>query len=92
MLQLLWIILALGAVWLAVAFSTWIPYTVGGLLVVGVVGWILASVLSPSMPDRTCPGCGEKGLVKICRGKPGVRCERCSFRDENMHVAYLDDW
>jgi len=92
MLQLFWIIIALGAIWLAVAFSGWIPYTVGGVLVVGVTAWILASVLSPSSPDRTCPQCGEKGLVKICRGEPGVRCELCGFRDENMHVAYLDDW
>jgi len=92
MLQLLWIFTALALVWLAVAFSSWIPYVVAGLVAVGLFTWILVSALWPSRPKRTCPSCGAKCLVKIHRGKPGVRCERCGFHDETMHVAYLDDW
>ena len=92
MLQLLWIFMALLAVLLAVAFSTWIPYIVGGVLVAALAFWLLVSTLSPAVPKRTCPKCGGEGLVKIQRGRPGVRCELCDFQDDEMHVAYLDEW
>jgi DNA-directed RNA polymerase subunit RPC12/RpoP len=89
---LFWIVLALLGVAAAVFFWPWIPYLAAGVLVLCFTAWILISVLSPSRPDRTCPRCSEAGLVKIRRGVPGVRCERCGFRDEEMHVSYLDDW
>lgn len=92
MLQILWLAVIAGAVLLAVAFSAWIPYIVGGALAALWLVWVLVSAMSPAKPDRKCPGCGKEGLVKICRGEPGVRCELCGFRDENLHVAYLDDW
>jgi DNA-directed RNA polymerase subunit RPC12/RpoP len=91
-LQLLWILIALGAACLAMAFLAWLPYIVGGALALGLLVWILVSTLWPSAPDRKCPKCGARGLVKIERGEPGVRCELCGFRDETMQVAYLDDW
>ncbi len=77
---------------LVVALWSWVQYVVVGGLVLCVVGWVLISVLSPAVPDRTCPACQKKGLVKIRRGELGVCCEYCEFRDEDMHVAYLDEW
>lgn len=92
MLSLLWLIIALCAAALAVSFADWLPqFAVGTCVVVWVV-WVLASVLSPAVPNRACPRCGQQGLIKIRRGEPGVRCEQCEFRDETMHVAYLDEW
>ena len=92
LVQVLWILIALGLVYALVAFSGWIPYIVGGILAGAWMLWILISAMSPSKPDRRCPRCGEEGLVKITRGAPGVRCEVCGFEDATMHVAYLDDW
>ena len=91
-LVIVWLLLALLATALAVTFWAWVPYIVAGGLVLAFAVWILVSVLSPAIPDRTCPGCNKDGLVKIRRGVPGVRCEFCGFVDENMHVAYLDEW
>lgn len=92
MVQLLWILIAVAAIALAVAFSGWIPYIVGGALAAAFALWILISTLSPAVPDRKCPKCGGEGLVKITKGELGVRCELCGFQDETMHVAYLDEW
>jgi len=87
-----WLLLALLAVGVAITFWAWVPYiVVGGIVLISVV-WILVSVLSPAVPNRSCPSCRRDGLVKIRRGEPGVRCELCGFVDENMHVAYLDEW
>jgi hypothetical protein len=90
--HLLWIVIALGLVYVAVAFSSWIPYIVGGALAGAWAIWVLVSAISPSKPDRRCPRCGKEGLVKIRRGVPGARCEICGYEDEKLHVAYLDDW
>jgi hypothetical protein len=92
MLQLFWILIVAGVALLAAKFSDWLPQIVGGALVLIGAGWVLTSVLWPSAPDRRCPKCRRRGLVKIRRGEPGVRCELCGFRDETLHVAYLDDW
>ena len=92
MLQLLWLLIALGAVLVAVSFSASIPYVVGGGIVAVLALWLLISTLSPAVPKRTCPKCGGEGLVKLRRGEPGVRCELCDFQDKTMHVAYLDEW
>lgn len=91
-LSLVWLGVAILAVALVVAWWSVVPYLVVGLLAVSAIVWILVSVLSPAIPDRTCPQCGGEGLVKLRRGEPGVRCELCDFRDESMHVAYLDEW
>ena len=92
MLQLLWILIGAGAALVAVLFSSSLPYLVGGALVAAFMLWLLISTLSPAVPRRTCPKCAGQGLVKIRRGQPGVRCELCEFRDDAMHVAYLDEW
>lgn len=92
MLQLFWLLLLAGGALVAVYLREWIPYLVGGLVASGLALWVLVSTLWPSRPDRTCPRCSREGLVKLERGKPGVRCELCDYRDENLHVAYLDDW
>ena len=92
MIQILWLLLIVGLVAVAFAFSEWIPYIAVGGSALLLLGWVLISTLSPAKPDRTCPKCGEEGLVKIERGVPGVRCEKCDFRDDSMHVAYLDEW
>lgn len=91
-LPLAWlVVVALGAA-AAVAARSWLPYVVAGVVVFAGVVWVLVSVLSPAIPDRTCPACKKEGLVKLRRGEPGVRCELCGFRDDEMHVAYLDEW
>lgn len=92
MIHIVWLLLAAIAALLAVAIIDWIAYIAFGVVVAAFFLWILVSVLSPSKPDRKCPRCGGEGLVKIRRGEPGVRCELCEFRDETMHVPYLDDW
>jgi hypothetical protein len=92
MLFLVWLFLALVVLGAATLVWGWLPYLVAGLCAAVFLVWVLASVLSPAVPDRTCPACKGEGLVKIRRGELGVRCELCGFRDENMHVAYLDEW
>ena len=87
-----WIVfILLGAAFAAWAGS-WLPVAVAGVLAAGFFFWILISTLSPAIPCRICPKCGGEGLVKIRRGVPGVRCEKCDFIDEDLHVAYLDEW
>ena len=87
-----WIVfILLGAAFAAWAGS-WLPVAVAGVFVAGFFFWILISTLSPAIPCRICPQCGGEGLVKIRRGVPGVRCEKCDFIDEDLHVAYLDEW
>lgn len=92
MVHILWLALAALFGWLAFLVRAWLPYAVVGVFGAVWILWMLGSVLSPAVPKRTCPQCGEEGLVKIQRGKPGVRCEKCDFRDEDLHVAYLDEW
>lgn len=87
-----WIMLILLGAALAVLAGSWLPAIVSGLLLAGFFFWVLISTLSPAIPDRICPKCGGEGLVKIRRGVPGVRCEKCEFVDEDLHVAYLDEW
>lgn len=91
-LPLLWLVVTGLGIALLVLLWDFVPYIVAGTLVGSFALWILVSTLWPSRPDRTCPRCKAEGLVKIRRGQPGVHCERCGFRDEQMHVAYLDDW
>ncbi len=92
MIQLVWLIVVAGLAYLAFLAREVLPYAVGGAIALVAIGWIVVSAMWPSKPDRRCPTCGESGLVKIRRGEPGVVCEQCGFRDESMHVAYLDDW
>lgn len=87
-----WILLILLGASLAVWAGDWIPAIVSGVLLAGAFFWVLISALSPAIPCRICPKCGREGLVKIRRGVPGARCEKCDFIDEDLHVAYLDDW
>ena len=89
---ILWVVIILLALAVTISSGMWIPAIVGGFLLFAFLAWILISTLSPAVPCRICPGCGEEGLVKIRRGAPGVRCEKCEFVDEDLHVAYLDEW
>jgi len=91
-LQPAWLLVVISGAAAAVWLREWMPYVLGGACVAALGLWVLVSTLWPSAPDRKCPKCGVQGLVKIRRGAPGVRCERCGFQDETMHVAYLDDW
>jgi hypothetical protein len=91
-IQLIWIALVAAVALVLARFSSWLPYTVGGLFVLLASGWVLTSTLWPSRPDRRCPKCSRPGLIKIERGRPGVRCELCGHEDPTLHVAYLDDW
>ena len=87
-----WLLLTLLGVLFVVSSWSWIPYVAVGTIVLAAVVWVLVSVLSPAKPNRLCPQCQKEGLVKIRRGELGVHCEHCDFRDEEMHVAYLDEW
>ncbi len=87
-----WILFILLGAAIAAWASSWLPVAVAGVFVAGFFFWILISTLSPAIPCRICPQCGGEGLVKIRRGVPGVRCEKCDFIDEDLHVAYLDEW
>ena len=89
---LLWIVMIVLALAAAAWAGMWIASILGVTLLVAFLAWILISTLSPAVPCRICPSCGEEGLVIIRRGAPGVRCEKCEFVDEDLHVAYLDDW
>ena len=92
MIILFWVALIAAGVAVALAFQEWIPVIVILVVIVVAAIWVLVSTLSPAVPNRECPHCREQGLVKIRRGEPGVRCELCGFVDEDMHVAYLDEW
>jgi len=91
-LSIAWLLVACAGVGLVVLSWPWLPYVLLGLLVLAALVWTFVSVLSPAIPDRTCPNCGGEGLVKIRRGELGVRCQLCGFVDESMHRAYLDEW
>ncbi len=92
MLPIVWFLVVGLLAGVVFVFWAWIPYIVGGGVALVVLIWIVVCALWPSKPDRRCPRCGGEGLVKIQRGRPGVRCELCEFHDETMQVAYLDDW
>ena len=92
MLQVFWLAVIAGLIFLTFLIRDWVPYLVGGMLALLFLTWIVVSSMWPSKPDRRCPRCEREGLVKIRRGEPGVRCDKCGFRDEELHVAYLDDW
>ncbi len=92
MLQIVWLLIIAMLAAVVFLFWDWVPYLVSGSLMLAFLGWVIVSTLWPSSPDRRCPNCQADGLVKIRRGQPGVVCELCGFRDETMHVAYLDDW
>ena len=88
----LWVVLVGAGALGAYVFRSWLPPVVAGVLVLVVVAWILGSVFSPAVPDRTCPRCGEDGLVRLRKGQMlGVRCVRCDFVDTEMYRAYLDE-
>ncbi len=54
----------------------------GAVVALG-LGWILVCSLFPAKADRKCPQCGKNGLVRLdVRTTRGIRCTRCSFRDE----------
>ena len=88
----LWVVLILLGLALTISNGMWIPSIVGGVILLGFFSWVLISTLSPAIPCRICPKCGQEGLVKLRRGVPGTRCEKCDFVDEDLHVAYLDEW
>jgi hypothetical protein len=88
----IWLSLLAIGVTIAVVAWVWVATIIVGVMVLTVIIWVFVSVLSPAIPNRTCPACQRPGLLKIRRGVPGVRCEFCEFRDEEMHVAYLDEW
>ena len=92
MLPIVWFLVVALLAYAVYFLWAWIPYIVGVGVALVALGWVVVSTLWPSKPDRRCPRCGGEGLVKIERGKPGVRCELCDFRDEDLHVSYLDDW
>ena len=92
MVQVVWLLIAAGLAYCVFVFWGWVTYIVGGGLALALFIWVVVSALWPSRPDRRCPRCGGEGLTKIKRGEPGVQCGLCGFRDETMHVAYLDDW
>lgn len=92
MLPIVWLLIIGLLAYLVFLFWAWVPYLVGGGLALVAFAWVVVCTLWPSKPDRRCPQCGGEGLVKIERGRPGVRCELCGFQDEAMHVSYLDDW
>ena len=92
MLPIVWLVVAGLLTYVVFVSWDWVPYIVGAGLALFTFIWVLVCALWPSKPDRRCPRCGGEGLTKIRRGEPGVQCDLCGFRDETMHVAYLDDW
>jgi DNA-directed RNA polymerase subunit RPC12/RpoP len=61
----------------------------GAVVALG-LGWILVCSLVPAKADRKCPQCGKQGLVRLdARTTRGVRCTRCSFRDETASSFLL---
>ena len=49
------------------------------------IAWILASVLWPARPDRTCPACGRAKLGRMDEESTrGVVCTACGHRDESQ--------
>lgn len=93
LLPLIWLLILGGGLALALVFRDYLPWIVGGgvLLLAGL--WVLGCTFSPATPDRTCPECGDaEGLVRLEKGKMlGVRCTRCGHEDENLYRAYLDE-
>jgi DNA-directed RNA polymerase subunit RPC12/RpoP len=60
-----------------------------GALLGTALTWTLISVLWPATPDRTCPECGEKRLVRLDpRTTRGIACGSCGHEDVD-HSAFL---
>ena len=65
------------------------PWVVGAL-VLGVVGWVLISALTPAKADRRCPQCGADSLERLYRNTTrGLRCGRCAWQDETASSFFL---
>ncbi len=56
-----------------------------GLMLAGVVIWILVSVLWPARADRECAVCGANALERIdTQTAHGLVCRACGWRDESQ--------
>lgn len=61
-----------------------------GVVIALGLGWILVCSLFPAKADRKCPQCGKQGLVRLdLRTTRGIRCTRCSFRDDSASSFLL---
>ena len=53
-----------------------------GALVASAFLWMGAAIFFPARADRTCPSCGEPGLVRLDpETTRGLRCTRCGHED-----------
>lgn len=78
-LSLVWLGVAILAVALVVAWWSVVPYLVVGLLAVSAIVWILVSVLSPAIPDRTCPSVVEKVSSSSGAANPASDASSATF-------------
>jgi hypothetical protein len=61
--------------------GAWLGWALGAPAGLAVL-WVLVSALHPAKPERTCPSCGEEGLVRLERDSTrGLACERCGHVD-----------
>ena len=61
----------------------------GAVLALG-VAWILASSISPSKADRTCPECKKHTLERLDPNTTrGVICSHCGHTDRDISAWYL---
>jgi hypothetical protein len=54
------------------------------------IAWVLASVLWPSRPDRTCASCGSPSLRRRDPASTkGVACSACGYEDPSTSSFLL---
>ncbi len=61
-----------------------------GAMVLGAVGWVIVSALSPAKPDRRCPQCGAESLERLrADATRGIRCATCLWVDETASSFFF---
>jgi hypothetical protein len=61
-----------------------------GALVASAFLWMGAAIFFPARADRTCPSCGEPGLVRLDPETiRGLRCTRCGHEDPQVSAFLI---
>ena len=60
------------------------------VLVAAAFLWMVVSIFLPARADRTCPACGEEGLVRLDpESIRGLRCTRCGHEDRETSAFLI---
>jgi hypothetical protein len=86
--------LMLAAIFGGAALLFRAPSSLGGWVIGALVAsaflWVAAAIFFPARADRTCPRCGEPGLVRLDpETTRGLRCTRCDHEDREASAFLI---